>query len=71
LKKRELLWPSSAEKTLKEIKERLATTPILRHHDFSKTFEAACDAFGIGIGGVLSQEGHQIACFSEKLNESK
>ena len=43
----------------------MASAPVMRPPDFSEIFKVACDASGIGIGGVLAQKGYPIAYFSE------
>ena len=43
-------------------------TLILVRLDFNKTFELECDPSGIGLGGVLLQDGKPVAYFSEKLS---
>ena len=71
LKKGDFEWTTSAQEAMNKIKELITQAPILRLPDFSKIYEVACDASNVGIGGVLSQEIHPIALYSEKLDSSK
>ena len=71
LKKGEFAWSNAAAKAFVEIKTRMVSASVIYLPDFSKIFEVAYDAFGIGIWGVLAQEGHPVTYFSEKLNDAK
>jgi len=61
------LWEAQ-EQSFDTLKEKLTHTPLLQLPDFGKAFELECDASGIGIGGVLMQNGKPVAYFSKKLH---
>ena len=65
LKQGKFGWTKAAAKAFREIKERMTEAPVMRLIDFTKAFKITCDALGIKIGGVLSQEKHHVAYFSE------
>ena len=62
------VWGTAQEEAFTVLKEKLTHDPLLQLPDFNKTFELECDASGIGLGGVLLQDGKPVAYFSEKLS---
>jgi hypothetical protein len=64
-------WREPQENAFQELKKRLMEAPLLVLPDFTKTFEVECDASGIGVGGVLMQDGKPVAYFSEKLGRAQ
>ena len=62
------LWGTAQEEAFTVLKDKLTHAPLLQLPDFNKTFELECDASGIGLGGVLLQDGKPVAYFSEKLS---
>lgn len=67
LKKNKFLWSEEATVAFEEFKDMMTKTPVLKLPDFRKTFVVETDASNVGIGAVLTQEGHPLAYFSKKL----
>jgi hypothetical protein len=61
-------WGAAQDQSFHTLINKLTHAPLLQLSYFSKTFELECDASGIGIGGILLQEGKPVAYFSEKLS---
>ena len=60
---------AKCELAFNTVKESLTSAPVLAMPDVDKPFEVWCDAFGIGIGALLLQNGHCCAFESRKLKE--
>ncbi|XP_078438327.1 uncharacterized protein LOC144708759 [Wolffia australiana] len=71
LKSDKFEWTGMADQAFELLKKLMTEAPVLKLPDFSDVFEVACDASGVCIGGVLSQRGHPIEYFSEKLNDTR
>ena len=48
-------WSDGSERAFQELKERLATAPVLCPPDLSKPFYVWTDASSLGFGAVLEQ----------------
>jgi hypothetical protein len=60
-----------SQEELRYTKEKIIERPILVLPNFEKTFQVRCDASGVAIGDILSQDNRPISYFSEKLNETR
>jgi hypothetical protein len=57
-------WSLQCKEAFLTLKKLLTTAPVLAQPDIKKSFDVYCDASGMGIGGLLMQDGHAIAYVS-------
>jgi hypothetical protein len=62
------VWGHAQQDAFMLLKDKLTHAPLLQLPYFNKTFELECDASGIGLGGVLLQEGKPVAYFIKILS---
>ena len=67
LTKKTFHWTDTIEAAFNQLKQSLTTPPILCLPDFSQPFVVECDASGLGIGVVLTQNSYPVAYFSAAL----
>jgi hypothetical protein len=65
------VWTGCCQDAFKLLKQKLTEDPLLRTSDESLPYEVVMNAFNIGLGGVLLQEGQPVAFESRKLNDAE
>jgi hypothetical protein len=60
-------WSPQCEEAFLTLKKLLTTAPVLAQPNIEKLFDVYCDASGMGIGGMLMQDGRAIAYASRQL----
>lgn len=58
-------WTPDAQAAFDHLKQALSTAPVLVLPNFQLPFTVETDASGIGVGAMLSQQGHPFAYFSK------
>ncbi|KAH9671466.1 hypothetical protein KPL70_017386 [Citrus sinensis] len=68
LKQDSFTWSPTTEAAFDELRQAMASTPVLALPNFTKPFSIECDASSRGIGAVLMQEGRPLAYISKALS---
>jgi hypothetical protein len=61
------IWTPECDMAFHKLRTLLTTAPVLAQPDIEKPCDVYCDASGIGLGGVLMQEGQVIAYTSRQV----
>jgi hypothetical protein len=69
LRKNQFTWSEAAQQAFEQLKQAMATTPVLALPDFQQTFIIETDACDGGIGAVLMQRDQPVAFLSKALTQ--
>lgn len=62
-------WTPFTQTAFETLKQALTSAPVLALPDFRLPFTVETDASAIGMGAILSQQGHPIAFFSKPFSQ--
>jgi hypothetical protein len=64
-------WTGRCQDAFELLKQKLVEAPLLRTPNERLPYKVVMDAFNLGLGDVLLQEGHPVASESRKLNSAE
>ena len=64
-------WTKECNAALTGVKNALCCAPVLALPNLQRPFQVICDAFGVGLGAVLIQDGRPIALWAKRLSEAE
>ena len=64
-------WTTTEQTAFNNMKKILSKEVLLSYPDFNQPFEIYTDASKTQLGAVISQKGHPIAFYSQKLNPAQ
>ena len=68
------VWVDACQSSFERLKDELTRAPVLAFPEFhpnAAQFHLQTDASAVGIGAVLEQSGHVIACASRTLSQAE
>jgi hypothetical protein len=70
-KSQQWVWTGRCQDAFELLKQKLIKAPLLRTPNEQLPYNVVTDAFDLGLGALLLQEGHPVAFESRKVNSAE
>ena len=64
-------WNATYDKAFRQAKIHIANAETLKYFEPQTTIVIECDTSGVGVGGVLLQNGHPVTFISQALTDTQ